>query len=347
MHAAEQRLFRTEVAGRDLAWSAIGSGPPLVVGGWWCSHLDLDWQNSLFRSFVGRIAEQRTVIRYDRPGIGLSGPAPGYRVTLAAEVDNLSAVIEAATAEFGSSRFDLAGMSSGGGVVACYASRNPDRVGNLVIYGSYIRGTDIADAKARDAIVALVAEHWGVASKYLADIFLPDASADDRRDFVEFQRASATAEVAAETLRAVYDFDAGACLTSIDARTLVMHRRQDKAIPFGLGRRFASSVAGAQFLALDGLDHYPWRGDSVAITDAILEFLGAPRQSEPSVPKDLSGREREVVVLIAQGLTDQEIAARLTLSTHTVHRHVANIRTKLGVSSRAAAAAHAVRSGWV
>ena len=56
-------------------------------------------------------------------------------------------------------------------------------------------------------------------------------------------------------------------------------------------------------------------------------------------------REREVLGLLAEGLTDRQIAQRLVLSEHTVHRHVANILRKLGSRSRAAAAAKAVGAG--
>ncbi len=51
--------------------------------------------------------------------------------------------------------------------------------------------------------------------------------------------------------------------------------------------------------------------------------------------------------LVAVGLADDDIAERLVLSPHTVHRHVANIRTKLGLPTRAAAAAAAARAGLV
>ena len=61
----------------------------------------------------------------------------------------------------------------------------------------------------------------------------------------------------------------------------------------------------------------------------------------------LSGREREVLALIANGLSDQEVADQLVLSPHTVHRHVANIRHKLGRSSRTAAVAEAARLGLI
>lgn len=55
----------------------------------------------------------------------------------------------------------------------------------------------------------------------------------------------------------------------------------------------------------------------------------------------------EVLRLVASGLTDDDIAERLVVSPHTVHRHVANIRGKLGLPSRAAAVAAAARAGLV
>jgi len=62
-------------------------------------------------------------------------------------------------------------------------------------------------------------------------------------------------------------------------------------------------------------------------------------------PDLLSEREREVLALVARGLTDGEIAEQLVLSPHTVHRHVANVRQKLGTTSRSAAVAEAARLG--
>jgi LuxR family maltose regulon positive regulatory protein len=59
----------------------------------------------------------------------------------------------------------------------------------------------------------------------------------------------------------------------------------------------------------------------------------------------LSERELEVLRLVAQGLSDREIAERLVVSPHTVHRHVSNILIKLGLPSRAAAAAQATKAG--
>jgi DNA-binding NarL/FixJ family response regulator len=61
----------------------------------------------------------------------------------------------------------------------------------------------------------------------------------------------------------------------------------------------------------------------------------------------LSAREIQVLGLVATGKTNREIAAELVLSEHTVRRHLQNIYTKLGLSSRAAATAYAYEHGLV
>ena len=58
----------------------------------------------------------------------------------------------------------------------------------------------------------------------------------------------------------------------------------------------------------------------------------------------LTPRELDVLKLIAQGLSNPDIAQQLVLSEHTVHRHLANILRKLNLSSRAAAVAWGVRT---
>jgi len=75
---------------------------------------------------------------------------------------------------------------------------------------------------------------------------------------------------------------------------------------------------------------------------------GQPRMVVPDeAATALTPRELDVLKLVAQGLSNQDIARRLVLSEHTVHRHLANILRKLGLSSRAAAAAWSARTGVV
>jgi ATP/maltotriose-dependent transcriptional regulator MalT len=81
---------------------------------------------------------------------------------------------------------------------------------------------------------------------------------------------------------------------------------------------------------------------------ALFDQIGARLDAQvvdgadgPDLPSGLTGREAEVLRLIAAGLSNKEIATSLHLSVKTVSRHLSNIVTKIGVSSRAAATAFA------
>jgi DNA-binding NarL/FixJ family response regulator len=71
-----------------------------------------------------------------------------------------------------------------------------------------------------------------------------------------------------------------------------------------------------------------------------LLSVKSPRPDGP-----LTGREVEVLRLVASGMTNREIAARLSISEKTVARHISNIFTKLDLPSRAAATAYAYQHG--
>ena len=354
----EQEIRFTAATGPRVAWATAGSSPTLptlVVGGWWCSHLELDWQDASFRAFAERLATRFRVVRYDRPGTGLSDRDVPPPPDLDEEIAVLDAVVQAATAgTSGRSQAGvlLLGVSSGSCVAVRYAATHPERVRRLVLYGSYADGHDLASEAARRSLTSVIAAHWGIGSRVLADLFLPGAGPDERDAFARFQRLSASAETAAASLASVYAMDVRDDLPQVTAPTRVVHRRDDHTIPAALGHDVAARVPGATFVPLDGVDHLPWRGDAASVVRAVAEFLVDGEGVDPDRPlpadlASLSEREVEVLRLVAAGHSDDEIARRLVLSPHTVHRHVANIRTKLGLTSRAAAAAAAARAGLV
>lgn len=338
--AHDQVVRYAEVAGTTVAWSAVGSGPPLIVGGWWCSHLELNFADDDFRRFLSGLAAHRTVYRYDRPGSGASSRTSDVPDTLEDEVAVLAALVEA----WGLESVDLLGASSGAPVGAAYAATAARRVRSLVLYGGFVRGTDIAAPSAREAMLDVLTAHWGLGSRVLADLFLPDATAAERERFAEFQRRSASPEVARSSLQATYAFDVSPYAERIDCPTHVLHRSGDRAIPVALGRDLARAIPGATFAELPGVDHFPWRGETDLVAAEALRALGVQvpahrSQAGPPAAGALTAREAEIIGLVAAGRTDSEIAEALHLSPHTVHRHVANVRTKLGARSRAAAAA--------
>ena len=98
---------------------------------------------------------------------------------------------------------------------------------------------------------------------------------------------------------------------------------------------------------MKGDSHLPWMDDQRDLQRALAGFLGDAGRTEANGDSPLSPRETDVLRLVAAGLSNREIASSLVLSEHTVHRHVANVLRKLSQSSRAAAAAHATRAGFI
>ena len=318
----------------------------MIAAAWWVSHLELEWRDPAFRSFWESLGRGCSVVRYDRLGVGMSDREIGPEdLSLERDVAMLEAVLD----ELGWERAVLIGGSSGGCSAITFAARFPDRVERLLLYGAYADGGSIAPEQVRAAVVGAVRSHSGLGSRVLADVFLGDVGAREHERFARFQRAATSAETAAALLELTYRNDVRDELARVQVPTLVLHRRSDRAIPYRLGRELAAAIPHAALVPLEGSAHFPWAGDTDSVVRAarsVLDREPAPAGvlgERPAVL--LSGREREVLALVARGLSDREIAEQLVVSPHTVHRHVANIRNKFGRGSRTAAVAEAARLG--
>ena len=341
-----QRTGFFHLDGHRIAFATVGEGPPLVLPAWWVSNIVEDWKEERFRRFIGALAEGRQVIRYDRLGCGMSDRVrPRETLSLEFEVATLTTLFDHLSLD----RASLAGGSFGGCTAVAFAARHPERVDRVVIYGSFANGAHLARPDIRDAMLELVRSHWGLGSRLLAEIFVPGGDPSERDSFARFQRKSARADVAGDLLELTFAIDISEEAARLRTPILVVHRRGDRAIRFAAGEELALLAPNAQLIALAGDSHLAWFGDSDELIAAMAPFLGLTmpaRRPEGSV-EELTPRELEVLRLVADGLSDADIADRLVLSPHTVHRHVANIRRKLGLHSRAAAAAYAVRTGLV
>jgi pimeloyl-ACP methyl ester carboxylesterase/DNA-binding CsgD family transcriptional regulator len=312
-------------AGR-VAYSTAGAGPALVCDSGWITDLRGQLELFSFGSFIEQLEERFTVIRFDKPGCGLSD-REGADLSFDGQVAAALAVADAV----GADRFRLFGASQGGQVAAAIAARNPDRVEALVGYGMCACGSDLAPAEVRRSVVALVRAHWGLGLKALAGAFVNDPTAEDMAAFTRFERTSASAAVAAELLEVYYDTDIRAVLPAVRARTAILHREADKGTRFELGREVAALIPGATLIPLPGSSHLFYHGDWKAVLDVVIGFLSEPASPGPR----LTGRELEVAELVAAGLTNHSIARRLSIAPRTAEAHVENIRRKLQVHSRA------------
>jgi pimeloyl-ACP methyl ester carboxylesterase/DNA-binding CsgD family transcriptional regulator len=321
--------YCTTPAGR-VAYSATGTGPPLVCDSGWITNLRGQLDLFSFGAFVQRLAQHFTVIRYDKPGCGLSD-RDGVDLSFDGQVGAALAVADAA----GARRFRLFGASQGGQLAAAIAAKHPERVEALVVYGMCANGRDLAPAAVRESVVALVRAHWGMGLQALTGAFVDEPTAEDVAAFTRFQRASSSAEVAAQLLEGYYDTDISPLLATIRAPTAVLHREDDRGTKFELGRAVAAQIPSATLIPLSGTSHLFYHGDWEAVLDAVLGFLS----QATGRGQRLTDREFEVAQLVTDGLTNHAIAGRLRVAARTVESHVENIRRKLQVSSRAQIAA--------
>lgn len=340
VRAQDQRLGTARLpGGGEVAYAVTGTGPPLLVVPGWLSHLELGWAIPADRLFYESLAQGRTLVRFDRPGCGLSGAYDGPR-TMELELATIAAVVDA----LGIERCDVFGFSLGAVVAAQWAADHPSTVDHLVLYGGWATGPAIGDDASRHHVLGLLEASWGLGSDLLTNLFAPEADAGTRLALAGYQRAASPAQTAVALLRLAYELDVLESLHRVSAPTLVLHRREDRAAPISQGRVLAHEIPGARLVELDGRSHLPAIGDSGAVVDEVRRFLGL-RRVRRDVPTGLTARQSEVAALVAEGLTNRELAERLSITERSAESHLERIRLRLGFRSRAQVAAWYVASG--
>jgi class 3 adenylate cyclase len=263
-----------------IAYQVFGEGEmDLVLAFPFLSHLDLMWESPAMSHFLRRLGSFARVLVFDRRGVGLSDPVAGAP-TLEERMDDVRAVMDAA----GSERAALLGMSEGATMCMLFAASYPERTSALVLWGAMARSTAApgypwAPEKeaAREAQEELIGPMWGQGATI--EIFSPSMAADPRaREFqARFERQAASPMRVQQLFEMFLDTDVRDALPLIQAPTLVLHRRQDRAVNYRAARWLAGEIDAGRYAELEGEDHFPWVGDSGAALDAIEEFLTGVR----------------------------------------------------------------------
>jgi DNA-binding CsgD family transcriptional regulator len=185
-----------------------------------------------------------------------------------------------------------------------------------------------------------------------------DAAGDIARDLQELAERLAREDLAAaaSAIAARVALARGELVTAVGESTTAASRFSALGFPLeearaqlvlaraqlAIGSPLALSAARAACAAFEQLGARPDADEAAA----LLRGLGvAGRRVTRGERDDLTARELEVLGLIAAGLSNAEIARRLVISPKTAEHHVGRVLAKLGVRSRAEAAAHAVRAG--
>jgi pimeloyl-ACP methyl ester carboxylesterase/DNA-binding CsgD family transcriptional regulator len=337
--------------GLRLAWGESGSGQPLVRAATWLTHLEYDLDSPVWVHWLSFFSEHFRFIRYDERGSGMSD-WDVRNLSLDRRVDDLETVIDAAGLD---EPFTLLGMSQGASVSISYALRHPERVARMVLCGGYARGAlrrgDREAGRLYEAITDL-ATLWGSDNPAFRQVFtsrfIPEGTDEQLRWFNELCQKTVSPQLAPAIMRARGETDVTSLLSQVRTPTLVLHARDDANVPLSEGRFLASEIPGAQFVELDSRNHVLLAHEAAwdRFRDEVLAFAGQRAPADSPAFAALSRRERETLILLAEGLSNSEIAERLGISEKTVRNHLSHLFDKLGVWSRTQAVVFARDHGF-
>jgi pimeloyl-ACP methyl ester carboxylesterase/DNA-binding winged helix-turn-helix (wHTH) protein len=254
----KQRIhFCTASDGVRIAYADVGRGVPLVKTANWMSHLEYDWQSPIWSHLLHALAADHRLVRYDERGNGLSD-WEAEDISFDSFVRDLESVVDT----LGLEKFALFGVSAGCAVSIAYALRHPERVTHLVLYGGFVRGLrkrGRAQVEQSDALYTLILQGWGQENpafrQIFTSMFIPGGTPEQWQWFNDLQRLTTSPQNAVRLMRAMEDIDMQDVLPQVRTPTLVMHCRGDARVPFEEGRRIATGIKGARFVALEGRNH--------------------------------------------------------------------------------------------
>ncbi len=267
--------------GVHIAYQILGDSQlDLVLAPGFVSHLEHSWDDPALARFLRHLASFSRLIVFDKRGTGLSDRDPADRAPLLEDrVNDIAAVMDAAA----STKAAIMGISETAAMALLFAATRPERTTAVIAYGAWTNGTDSrpaypwAPSSDDDQWLGDLEQNWGRGAMFLEDI-VPTLVGDKRYEawYAKLERLAASPGAAVALARMAMQIDVRDVLPTIHVPTLVLHRRDDRAIPVEDGRFVAEHVPGAKFVELPGADHWPWIGDQRAIEE-IQEFLTGMR----------------------------------------------------------------------
>jgi pimeloyl-ACP methyl ester carboxylesterase/DNA-binding SARP family transcriptional activator len=261
------------VRGVSLAYQVWGDGPATIVAiPPMAQNIELMWERPEYRTMLDRLGTFARTVHFDKRGTGASD-----RTTRMPTTDERVEDVQAVMDDAGIRRAHLLGVSEGGPVALAFAASYPQRVDGVVLVssGARIHGDETPEqvAAGREWNAAF-AERWGTEESMTLDAFAPTLAADAgyRAWQPRYERQSASPAAVRELLAMMEVIDVRPLLSSIASPVLVLHRRDDLAIPIERSREVVAGLADARLVELDGVDHMPQAGDMHAWLDQVEAF---------------------------------------------------------------------------
>jgi class 3 adenylate cyclase/pimeloyl-ACP methyl ester carboxylesterase len=268
--------------GVNIAYQVLGDSElDLVLAPGFVSHLEHSWDDPALARFLRRLASFSRLIVFDKRGTGMSDRDPSDSSPLLEDrVRDIAAVMDAA----GSAKAAVMGISETAAMALLFAATHPERTTAVIAYGAYTNGRYAAPraypwtpTSDQNEWLEELRRNWGRGAMFIDDL-VPSLVGDPRYEawYSKLERLAASPGAAVALARMAMQIDVRDILPTIRVPTLVLHRRDDQAVPVEDGRYISDRVVGAKFVDLPGRDHWPWIGDDRAVEE-IQEFLTGMR----------------------------------------------------------------------
>lgn len=267
-----------------VAYQVFGEGErDLVFISHWLTNVDAYWDEPSAVRYFDRLATMGRVILIDKIGSGVSDSPVSNTIDPVEEyIDEIQAVL----AEVESETATLIGDCEGGMLSMVLAASYPDQFPELVLINSYprLRRADDYPIGAPDHVVDELSTLWKAQHGTTGDslIFTAPSMANDtrfRQWFIRFQRSAQQQRIATQALHWIAETDVRGVLPSIQARTMIIHRRDALFHRLDYGEYLSQNIEGSDFRIVEGADTIPFHaGDFSATLDLVSEFLTGQRE---------------------------------------------------------------------
>jgi len=215
-------------------------------------------------------------------------------------VQDFEELVDAAGLE----KFSILGGCQGAAVGIAYAVRHPERVTKLIINGTFANGWPAPGPGAQEhleAMLSLIRSGWGrdnpAFRQLWTTLFRPDAGPTETAWLNELQRVSSSPENAASMIAEFPKIRILDMLPKISCPTLVLHSRDDGAVPVQEGKLIAARIRGARFVELPSRSHMVGPGDAgwEQLVHELSAFMDWPEESAAPMGKSRPRDEFRIV----------------------------------------------------
>ena len=274
-----------------IAYSTVGTGPPLAKAANWLSHIEHEWDSPVWTHWIREIcaaASPRALGRAGLRTLGLERGRPLARCVGARPGDRRGCRWASSASRSWVSRRAAPwrppmrrGIPSASATSCCAA---PTARG-------WRHRADAREIEARTALLNLTRLGWGQNNPAFRQMFttrfIPDAGAAEMEWFNDLQRVSTSPENAARLMDTFSRLDVRPLLADITVPTIVFHSQHDGVVPFDEGRLLAAGIRGSTFVPLPSRNHLLLEREPAwpIFLRELGRFLGWPQITPPSDPR--------------------------------------------------------------